>query len=557
VGDFQRLNAVAARAAAKGQAQGSKLVVAEARTEECISLRHLGEPKKATAACNKARGIYASVGDRGGEATVLNNLANNQYDQGDAAGAKAMYEQALAAYRHIGNKRGAAGALDNLANVLGDLGDPAGARRLSEEALKMYREVSDYTGIGETLNNIAAEQLILGDYEGAARTFQQALDTWRQTGDRTGMATTLNNMADLLYGQGDLSQAKSKYLDALAAFRETGQKGKSAYPLLGLADVLAAQGELASAKGRYEEVLSISREAGDKHQSASALVGLGSVLDDQGDLPASRRRHEEALAIRTEIGEKATRAESLLALAKLALEEGQCTGAETLARQALKEFHTEKLGDDEILARAVLARTLLVQNKVADAARELGLPDDLARRSAVRSVRMNYSITTARVQAATGGSAIAIKRLKRTLAEATEYGYLGLQLEARLALGETELRCGQQVAGRSRLSDLERDATANGFLLIARKAAKAKGQEAQFGGAALRRNANAASAESMWWSYVRCAASSAFGWRRSSSGSSGASGGDTSGEDSVTIPRCVDAQPWHASTVMCSGANSR
>lgn len=42
-----------------------------------------------------------------------------------------------------------------------------------------------------------------------------------------------------------------------------------------------------------------------------------------------------------------------------------------------------------------------------------------------------------------------------------------------LALGEIEMKSGKAAAGRARLEALEKDATAKGFLLIARKAAAA------------------------------------------------------------------------------------
>jgi tetratricopeptide (TPR) repeat protein len=474
LGDFRRIEASAGRAAAKGQDLGSQLVVAWARNDQCMARRHLGEPNKATPACEEARRIFAATGDQAGVAGVLNNLANNIYDQGDLGGAKKIYEETLATYRQIGNKRGAAGALDNLANLAGDLGDPTGARKLSEEALKMYREISDYTGVGETLNNIAAEQLILGDFAGATATFQQALDIWRQTGDRNGVAITLNNLADMFLEQGHLAEAKDRYVEALSTFREIGQKSNSAYPLTGLAAVSSAQGDLAGARAKYEEVLATCREANDKHQVAYALSGLGSVLAYQGDLAAARLRQEEALAIRREIGEKASEAESLLALAELALEEDRPPNAETSARKALEEFQAEKLKDDETMARTTLARALLAQHKVVEAAREIDLSADLARGSPNREVKINYAITAARVRAATGGTAEAVKSLQATLAEATKYGFLGYQLEARLALGEIEIKSGQAAAGRARLEALGKDANAKGFLLIARKAAQAK-----------------------------------------------------------------------------------
>ena len=47
------------------------------------------------------------------------------------------------------------------------------------------------------------------------------------------------------------------------------------------------------------------------------------------------------------------------------------------------------------------------------------------------------------------------------------------ELDARLALGEIEMRSRQTAAGRARLEALEKDATGKGFLHIAQKASAA------------------------------------------------------------------------------------
>ena len=129
---------------------------------------------------------------------------------------------------------------------------------------------------------------------------------------------------------------------------------------------------------------------------------MASVIKCQGDLATARQRQEEALAIRKEIGEKATRAESLLALADLTMEEGRAKDAETLARQALDEFQSEKLREDEISARIVLARSLMAQDKLAEAGKQIELAAVLAARSPAVEVRLSYAIVEARIKAATG-----------------------------------------------------------------------------------------------------------------------------------------------------------
>jgi hypothetical protein len=61
--------------------------------------------------------------------------------------------------------------------------------------------------------------------------------------------------------------------------------------------------------------------------------------------------------------------------------------------------------------------------------------------------------------------------LEATLAEAKEDGFVRYELEARLVLGEIELKSANPLVGRTGLTAVEKDADAKGFYLIARKAA--------------------------------------------------------------------------------------
>ena len=95
------------------------------------------------------------------------------------------------------------------------------------------------------------------------------------------------------------------------------------------------------------------------------------------------------------------------------------------------------------------------------------------RKPQIRYLLLDYAITSVRVLAARGKLAEAKKNLAVTFEESRKYGFLGYQLEARLALGEIEMKSRRNAAGRACLQALERDARAKGFLLIARKAAAA------------------------------------------------------------------------------------
>jgi eukaryotic-like serine/threonine-protein kinase len=434
VSDFNRGNAACQRAVAKAQAQGARLLVGRVELLQGAALRNLGEPKEATAAYQDAKTIFAAAGDKNAVAGALNSLAILSFDNGDLTAAKSMYEDSLSTSRSIGNELGVARALNNIALVLFLQGDSAGAEDFYRQALAMFREVGDKPSAALALNNIARVRRNTGNFAGARKSLDEALALFRETGDRTGVARVLNNTAVLLLDQGKLTPAM----------------------------------------GMFEQSLSVSRDIGNKDLSAHALSGESDVLLAQGDLRGARDKQEQSLALRKEIGQESAAAENRLALAVLSMEQGHPADAEGPAREAAESFGKGKQVSDEAAAYAILARALLAQSKVSDAQAAAAQAQSLLRADADRDVRLYVEIVAARVQAASGNTAEAITKLAAVSSEAAKSGFVGPQFEARLALGETEIKAGKDAAGRARLTALEKDARQQGFGLIAQKALAAR-----------------------------------------------------------------------------------
>src|SRR5206468_6845935 len=118
----------------------------------------------------------------------------------------------------------------------------------------------------------------------------------------------------------------------------------------------------------------------------------------------------------------------------------------------------------------VLAWSLVAQGKLAEALKVVDTAKKLLAKSDNREKRLPAFIIAARVRAASGETVQTAKSLEPILAEATKFHLVAIQFEARLALAEIEMKSGKTAAGRARLVALEKDATANGFLLVARKA---------------------------------------------------------------------------------------
>ena len=86
-------------------------------------------------------------------------------------------------------------------------------------------------------------------------------------------------------------------------------------------------------------------------------------------------------------------------------------------------------------------------------------------------MQLAFAAARARTESASQQTGTAKTLLREALVEATKSGYIGDQLESRLAFEEIELKSGKSAASRARLQQLQKDAKEKGFDLIARKAA--------------------------------------------------------------------------------------
>jgi len=183
----------------------------------------MGRPQDALRLLEQALSITKEVGDRGGEATTLNNMAAVYSEIGRPQDALPLLEQALPMLKEVGDHAGEAATLNNMALAYRATDHPRDALRLYEQALPMLKEVEDRVGEAATLSNIAVVYRELGRPQDALRFYEQALSITKEVGDRAGEAATLVNMAVLLYqDQQSPREAITNIEQALTILRETG-----------------------------------------------------------------------------------------------------------------------------------------------------------------------------------------------------------------------------------------------------------------------------------------------------------------------------------------------
>jgi tetratricopeptide (TPR) repeat protein/class 3 adenylate cyclase len=509
LGNFQQAQEAGEVAASKGEAQGARLLVAHARLSEGDALQRMGKTKDAIARAEEAKRLFTEAGDRHGVAAALANIGNFESAAGDAAGAKRVWEQSLSISREIGNQAGianglnavavarwqsgdlagakllfdqslairqkigdtrrAAQTMNSLAGLLHQQGDLSGAQQMVQNGLEVYRRIGDKSSTGAALSNLGLLQQEQGNLPAARATYEEALVLYKEIGETSGVASTLNGLANILLRQSKLSEAQALYERSLAAYNEIGEKQGILEVDGNLGNLLYDMGDLVGARKRYEQSLATAREIGDKSEIASALSNVANVIETGGDLVGARKDYEEALAMRKAIGEKGEMASSWVSLATLSIEEGHAPAAQQPAREAAEEFKKERSDIDEAGALGVLAHSLLMQGKVSGAESTVRRARSLVEKSGDIEHRLPVLILAARIDAAAGRAAAAEQSLGSLLEQATAVGNVPLTFDARLALAEVESKAGK-AAGREQLSALEKDATARGFLLIAREA---------------------------------------------------------------------------------------
>jgi DNA-binding winged helix-turn-helix (wHTH) protein/tetratricopeptide (TPR) repeat protein/TolB-like protein len=418
----------------KASDRHEKLVYGTAKKEECMLLLYGEHPDQGPPSCEDAYNIFISAGNRLAAADTIRLLA-------DGIGTQGHYEQAIATY---------------------------------ERALDVLQGLGDNEKTGSVLNNMAIGFSNEGNLDRAEQLYREARVHFEQAGDRNNEVTAIGNVADILYLRGNLAAAEKLYRQALQidASLDSSEPG---YLLYRLADLNLTQGRVPEARRLAQQAVDDYLPTHGSYQYlSSAMVVLAEALKAGGDTAGARSQFEQTVTLREKIGALELVAESQAELAALAIEEDHAEQAEPLIRTALGEFRKEKSDPDSSSAYTLLSRALLMQGKVDEARTAAQRGAELSLTSSDPALRLPAEIQQARVEIATAGDkagkmGTALQRLHAVIANAKRLGYYNIECEARLALGELELKLNSSL-GQKHLKVLASETRSHGFELLARKA---------------------------------------------------------------------------------------
>ena len=419
----------------KTSRENQRLVYAQGKHDECITLVYGEHARDADAPCKEAYDSFLSAGNRRAAADTLRLIADRQEAEGRTDEALATYNRAVA----------------------------------------MLVSLGDHEKTGAVLNNMGSTLMSHGKLDAAEPLFRQAKNHFEEAGDRDNALVPVSNMADLFYLRGQLAAASRAYQQALQMTQGL-EAGDPSYLLYRLADLQWAQGDLREAHHSVDEAIeSLRGEAAEP--MSSALIVYGEVSQAEGNIKAADEAFHRSLQIRQTLGDMNLVAEAEAELADLAISQGQPNQAENLLRHAISQFEKAHSEPDLLIAYVLLSQALLKQDKLAEAHAALQHVTDPNRNTSNPALKLSAEMQRARLDAAVAETdrkrpEAALGRLQSVIATASRLGYYKLEWEAKLALGEIEMKANSSL-GQKHLSALASETRNRGFELLAGQAESA------------------------------------------------------------------------------------
>jgi DNA-binding winged helix-turn-helix (wHTH) protein/tetratricopeptide (TPR) repeat protein len=356
--------------------------------------------------------------------------------------------------------------------------DPT-SRIAIERALAIFKQVGDQRRLGESQNVLSNFFLERRDYPEARRQLAAARVTCETIGDRSCITRLILNDGNIDSITGDIAASEAKYRQALALARQTGEDQLIWGSLNNIASLMSDyKGDLPQAEATYRQLAEIDRKSGKEWRMDFALSNLGEVLAEEGHLAEARRVLTQVQDSSLKNTGRRDFGSSSISLAQIDLAEGRPRDAEARLIPMAKVLEDDQHGFAATYYDQ-LAIVQLAENKVAEAQRTAAHARKLLGSMKTGFDSYHLAITEARVAAPPqaddpNARAHSLAQLREITAQCVKSGFVGLELEARLASGEIEMGTGGTKAGREHLVQLEHDATATGFGLIARQAATAR-----------------------------------------------------------------------------------
>ena len=230
------------------------------------------------------------------EMRVLTAVAAVESHSGQPARALAYLEEARGLASDLDDRRRAA-FLFNLAVGYREVGDFEGAIRAGTQAMALYRAAGAIFESARIENDLALAYLATGQLERARDLAADARRQIQEKGDERWLAAVLDTQAQIALEAGDVEEA----LRLVAAARATAARGANAYvalvAMITEARALRRAGRPAEAEERFAAAAATARESRVPHRLREVLREWADLRAEGGDHRGAYELTSEALTV--------------------------------------------------------------------------------------------------------------------------------------------------------------------------------------------------------------------------------------------------------------------
>jgi tetratricopeptide (TPR) repeat protein len=266
---------------------------AHTRLGDC--LQGMGQPAEAIASYERARAVFAGLGNQAAVADRWCDIGKTQMAAGQPGAAAESLKEAVRAAEVSGDAACLCRALETMGHV-----QAMGLHEYSA-ALATFRREIEAAGSPADLAAAHVQAAgvceMLARWDEAAGHYRQAMSVYDSLGERLGQASCREGMAGAYKRQGEYAAARSAYEQALAVYRGMDELAGSVIRVEGEWGQLAWEwGYPEEALQHYNAALAQALAVSDWDWAGFICGTLGALYETALSLPGVARRHYEQAA---------------------------------------------------------------------------------------------------------------------------------------------------------------------------------------------------------------------------------------------------------------------
>lgn len=295
-----------------------------------------GDQESARQLAEAGLALAQEAGDAAREAACMESLGRIARNRGDYHLARDWVSRAHERFTAVGDRFGQASTLDKLANLAFEMGQSERAITLHQQAAQLFHELGAIPYESRSLSGMALAWKASGAYEKARQTHLQILQIATDFGDKHTLWAQQVLLGNIAFELGDYDTAVTWYTEALSLCWQINNPRDISMTLNNLGEAYREKGEPEPALAYYNQGLNVNREKGYQRGEANSLNGIGLAHLDLGQTGEALAALTAARSLWQSLGERLKLTETIAVIALVSVAQGDLTAAQETIRASLE-----------------------------------------------------------------------------------------------------------------------------------------------------------------------------------------------------------------------------